>query len=468
MRLPYDDVHPIADPLYGYLRITVPEGDDEVAEATIIDDQWVQRLKRIHQLQSSWWVFPSAEHSRFAHSLGVMHLSGEIARQVYDTLAEVEPGTPSAPLVEETLRLAGLLHDIGHGPFSHFCDEQYLLPEFGLDHERISQHLIVNELGDALVGVERSPSGRFDDGERVDPRHVAWLIHAQDVADLGEMPRWVRLLHSVLSGAVTADNMDYVRRDAYMCGVSLSAVDVPRLIYYSFVTDEGLTFHKRALNALRAFLNARFYMYENVYFHRIGHAIDLHMREIFAETMRLVLPDNPLQDLDAYKRLTEWSLFTEVERWRDEPGAATKRRRLAEEWQAIIHRDVKYRMVFEQAIERQRVAAATRELTRDEFAEGIRRALPASLKQLEFVCDVASQDPRPLNPMTGPKRIPVFDPATGKVEEELLTGILEFVPAKAHLYRVFATTHEHDRELGDAARTALVEAGATEASLTNL
>jgi hypothetical protein len=296
--------------------------------------------------------------------------------------------------------------------------------------------------------------------------HVAWLVSAHDPG-LGDVPRWVRLLHGVLCGAVTADNMDYVRRDAYMCGVSPAAVDVPRLLYYSFCTDEGLTFHKRALNALRAFLNARFYMYENVYFHRIGHAIDLHMREIFADTMKLVLPASPFDDLAAYRRLTEWSLFTEVERWLDEPGSS-KRRRLAGEWQAIIHRSVKYRMVFEQAVELQRVAAATRELTRDEFAEGIRRALPAKLRDLEFVADVASQDPRPLNPMTGPKKIPVYDPASGKVEEELLTGILEFVPAKAHLYRVFATTHEHDRELGAAARRALAEAGQAEASLTSL
>ena len=465
MLLSYDDVHPIADPLYGYLRITVPRSAGEVAEATVIDDPWVQRLKRIHQLQSSWWVFPTAEHSRFAHSLGAMHLAGELGRQLYPTLSEIEPGTPSQPLVEETLRMAGLLHDLGHGPFSHFFDDHYLHPAFGLDHERLSQHLIVNELGDALAALRRSPSAAFAEHERVDPRHVAWLICAHDTG-LGEMPRWVQLLHGVLSGAVTADNLDYVRRDAYFCGVSLNAVDVPRLIYYSFVTDEGVTFHKRALNALRAFLNARFYMYENVYFHRIGHAIDLHMREIFAETMKLVLPRSPLDDLAAYRRLTEWSLFTEVERWLDEP--AGKRRRLAEEWQRIIHRDVKYRMVFEQAIERQRVAAATRELGRGEFETAIRAGLPPQLREIEFVADVASQDPRPLNPMTGPKRIPVYDPSTGRVEEELLTGILEFVPAKAHLYRVFAASHEHDRELGEAARRALAETGQTAASLTNL
>jgi len=466
MALPYDDVHLIADPLNGYLRITVPRTTGEVAEATVIDDPWVQRLKRIHQLQSSWWVFPTAEHSRFSHSLGVMHLAGEFGRHLYDTLRDQAADTPSPALVEETLRMAGLLHDLGHGPFSHFFDDQYLHPRFGLDHERISQHLIVHELGGLLERLGRSPHGGFAPGERLDPVWVAWLISVNN-ADLGEVPRWVSLLHSVLSGAITADNLDYVRRDAYLCGVSLNAVDVERLLYYSFCSADGLTFHKRALNALRAFLNARFYLYENVYFHRIGHAIDLHMREIFNDTMALVLPASPLDDLHAYQHLTEWSLFTEVERWLDEPGS-TRRRRLAQEWQRIIHRDVKYRMVYEQAIERVSFPPGASDWTSAEFHRRIVERLPTELRDVEFVCDVASQDPRPLNPMVGPKRIPVYDPATGRVDEELLTGILEFVPAKARLYRVFATTHEHDRELAEAARRALTEPATDQASLTNL
>ena len=491
MNLPYDDVHLIADPLYGYLRITMAKSDDEVAEADIIDSPWVQRLKRIHQLQSSWWVFPTAEHSRFSHSLGVMHLSGELAKQVYPTLLAAEAATPSLPLVEETMRLAGLLHDLGHGPFSHFFDEEYLQPCFALNHELISQHLVINELGAEIAALRRSPSGVFAAGETVDARHVAALIRSEgdgwaagagaggtgagdggaggggqgNAVPTGVLPRWVTLLQRALSGAVTVDNMDYVRRDAYMCGVSLNAVDVDRMIYYTFCTSEGLTFHKRALSSLRAFLNARFFMYENVYFHRVGHAIDIHLHEIFRETLALILPQSPLDDLGAYRRLTEWSLFNAVEGWLEEPAGSDKRR-LGEEWQAIIHRDVKYHVVFEQSVEHQQPAPAMREMTADDFHAAIVRGLPAQLRSLEFVADIASQDPRPINPMRGPKRIPVYDPTTDAIEEQLLSGILEFVPAKAHLYRVFSESREHDRELAQAARAALGEV--EEVSQTNL
>ncbi len=464
MKLPYDDVHLIADPLYGYLRITLSRSG-EIAEPDVIDNPWVQRLKRIHQLQSSWWVFPTAEHSRFAHSLGTMHLAGELARQVYPTLSEVEAGTPSLPLVEETLRMAGLLHDLGHGPFSHFCDEEYLLPVFGIDHEQISQQLIVGELGSLLAELRRSPAGAFAAGESVDPWHVAFLVRAEEGGAhgasspspaAGPIPRWVRLLHRALSGAVTVDNLDYVRRDARMCGVGLGPIDVERLIYYTFCTDEGLTFHKRALSSLRAFLNARFYMYENVYFHRIGHAIDLHLAEIFRPTLKLILPVSPIEDPAPYRRLTEWSLFTTVEAWLDEPLQST-RRELAEEWQSIIHRHVKYSMVYEHHVERQQPLPAARDLTREEFHAAIVRHLPPALRGLEFVVDIASQDPRPLNPFVGPKRLPVYDPDTDRIEEQLLSGILEFVPAKAHLYRVFAVGREHDRDLALAAQAALDE-----------
>src|SRR5262249_33172641 len=108
----------IADPIHQYIAYTRPSGIPGAAtEQDIIDTAWVQRRRRIPQLQSARWVFPAAEHSRFQHSLGAMHLAGRLAQQLYPSLKAIFPEGPSAALFEELLRMAGLLHDVGHGPF---------------------------------------------------------------------------------------------------------------------------------------------------------------------------------------------------------------------------------------------------------------------------------------------------------------------------------------------------------------
>ena len=138
----YDAVNLVADPLHGYIKITKRvHGDSVAAEQDLLDHPWLQRLRRIHQLQSAWWVFPGGEHSRFQHALGAMHLSGEWARRLYPNLGALTAEVPSLACVEETLRVAGLLHDIGHGPFGHFFDQNYL-DRFGIDHEVIGRSLI--------------------------------------------------------------------------------------------------------------------------------------------------------------------------------------------------------------------------------------------------------------------------------------------------------------------------------------
>src|SRR5437870_10721450 len=119
----YDAVNLVADTVDGYSKITKRRHSGAAAaEQDLLDDPWLQRLRRIHQLQSAWWVFPGGEHSRFQHALGAMHVAGEGARQLYPNLQEVARDTPSLPCVEETLRVAGLVHDVGHGPFGHFLD----------------------------------------------------------------------------------------------------------------------------------------------------------------------------------------------------------------------------------------------------------------------------------------------------------------------------------------------------------
>ncbi|MEM7560811.1 MAG: HD domain-containing protein, partial [Planctomycetota bacterium] len=208
------------DPIHGYIPFVAPNGtsEREICERQIIDGVWVQRMRQIRQLQTAWWVFPTAEHSRFQHILGVMHLASVAVEQLYESLKAVDSSLPSRPLVDSLLRMAGLLHDVGHGPFGHFFDSHYLA-RFGLTHEVLGAHIIEFELGDSLRGLRRSPAGEFLPGEQLDPAQVAWLIQRpKSTEEEGEQPRWLQMLRSLFCGIYTIDNMDFVLRDAYMTG----------------------------------------------------------------------------------------------------------------------------------------------------------------------------------------------------------------------------------------------------------
>ena len=219
----YDGSALIADPIHEYISFTVPYSTPDPGERTekdLIDSPWVQRLRYVFQLQSARWVYPSAEHSRFVHSLGTMHVAGRFARHLYPFLATQFPHVPSIHYVEELLRVTALLHDIGHGPFCHFFDDNFL-KAFHLTHEKLGQVIIRDHLGPIIQKIRRSPSGPFAKGESLDPRHIAHLILKEQGKDNSRMPPWLNALQPVISGSYTGDNLDYVLRDAYMCGVAV-------------------------------------------------------------------------------------------------------------------------------------------------------------------------------------------------------------------------------------------------------
>src|SRR4030081_976099 len=344
----FAEINLIADPLYGYIEITKGSGGDP-GEQSLLDSRWMQRLRRIHQLQSAWWVFPTAEHSRFSHLLGSMHLAAGFARRGDESLRRAFPDAPSPACVEETLRLAGLLHDVGHGPFGHFFDQQVLV-QYGLDHEDIGRHIVVEQLGDIIASLRAAPSGRFAAGESVDPRWVAWVMAPPDIEGYAP-PDWLRALKPLLCGPATVDNLDYVPRDAYMCGVSLGPVEVQRLIHYTFVSGDTIVLHGHAVAALEMFLASRLYMYLNVYHHRTGRRFDLSMREVFAPTIAELVPGNPLQRIDDYLELTDWSVLEAVQRWQHDPEGTT-RRELANAWARITTRDLRWQLAFETILHR--------------------------------------------------------------------------------------------------------------------
>jgi len=344
-RHPFRAVNLISDPIHGYVELTKrlePDEsaaaglpDEDVAEEDLLDTAWLQRLRRISQLQSARWVFPTAEHSRFTHGLGVMHEAGLWARSLYPSLRrELSDGSepiPSEGLVVETLRMAGLLHDVGHGPFAHFFDDHVLVAFAApadprrasgkrLTHEDLSQLIIEDELGALIGGLRRAPGAdperdAFRDDERIDPAWVSYLIAKPALAD-PSMPRWVRWLQPLLSGVFTVDNLDYVRRDAYLTGVAVGPVDVERLRRYAFISDRGLTLYEPGLPALEMFLTARRFMYQQVYFHRTVRAIDLDLADVFGVSIRAIFGDgSPVERLGAYADLDEYALLHQAARW---------------------------------------------------------------------------------------------------------------------------------------------------------
>ncbi len=359
-RHPFAAVNLISDPIHGYVELTkrlAPDEsraaglpDEEVAEDDLLDTPWLQRLRRISQLQSARWVFPSAEHSRFTHGLGVMHEAGLWARALHPTLRTalpaIAPGepVPSEGLVVETLRMAGLLHDVGHGPFAHFFDEQVLSgfpapPDArrpaakALTHEDIGQLIIERELGPLIRALRRAPGSLPErdvlaDDEAIDPRWVSFLI-SKPALDDPTMPAWIRVLQPLLSGVFTVDNLDYVRRDAFFTGVKVG-IDVERLRRYAYVSARGLTIFEPGVPALEAFLGARLVMHQSVYFHRTVRAIDLDLAEVFLPSIQAIFgADSPAGRLTGYADLDEYALLHQAARWARGESVAAAGRRIA-------------------------------------------------------------------------------------------------------------------------------------------
>ena len=450
----YDGTALLGDPVHGYISFTTPRGGGEKTEKDIIDTPWMQRLRQIYQLQSARWVYPSAEHSRFQHSLGAMHLAGRFARHLYPSLKAAAPDCPSVNYIEELLRVTALLHDVGHGPFGHFFDDNYL-EQFGLTHEKLGQHIIKNELAVIIRAIHRGPNGEFAKKEKLDPEQIAFLIgKGPQAASTAKKPLWLVFLQPLLSGIYTVDNLDYVMRDAYMCGVAIGAVDIDRLMYYTFFSDKGLTLHKSGLTALNMFLNARLYMYTNVYYHRTTRAIDEHLKELFKDTMAALFPYNPVENLRGYLELTDWSLLEAVRKWGAGEDGSTAA--LGREWSAILSREVKWKMAYDVTLSMRAFEKGKTIIDAPELVKRIRKALPAKIKDLEFRVDMASQDPRPVNPlMMGERQIYVFNPSTRKVEKEPLKDFFDYIPARVVQCRVFTLNHDHDEVLADIVESVL-------------
>ena len=455
------------DPLHGYIPFTARVGleNGEIAERTIIDHPWVQRLRQIHQLQTAWYVFPTAEHTRFQHVLGVMHLGSRAVAALYESLREVCPDVPSRGYVESLVRMAGLLHDVGHGPFGHFFDEHFL-SAFGVTHETLGSVIIEQELGTLLRNVRRNPNGRLEPHETLDPSQIAFLITRPRQDQRSDGPQWLRFLRSLFSGIYTIDNLDFVLRDAYMSGYNTRAIDVDRLLRYSYFSPRGLTLHSRGLDALLRFIGVRAELFRSLYFHRTVRAIDLTLKDLFADGRPWLFPGNPVEHLKEYQRFTEWSLLVDVARWeeREHPQQREQGRR----WKAFLNRDIHWKMVCQRHLVFGPEAAENSSIfSRAEFVErAVRAALPHELHQLPMRVDLARHVHRPdtRGPAAGQNYL--FDPAENQVRPLTDDQLFRQLPLSQHICRIYAENLDHAKTLS-AALDGLIGPGGKD-ELTNM
>jgi len=218
----------INDPVYGFISIPSELVYD------VISHPYFQRLRYIKQLGMTHLVYPGALHTRFHHALGAMHLMSlaiEVLRSKGHTITEGE---------EEAATLAILLHDIGHGPFSHALEHSLVT---GIKHEDISSKLM-QDLNDHFDGK---------------------LSHAIEVFN-GTYPK--RFLHQLISGQLDLDRMDYLNRDSFFTGVSEGVISFDRIIKMFNVFDDDLVIEEKGIYSIEKFLIARRLMYWQVYLHK--------------------------------------------------------------------------------------------------------------------------------------------------------------------------------------------------------
>jgi len=226
----------VRDPLWNNIRLD-PEA------VAVVDTAAVQRLRYVRQLGHAFLVYPGATHSRFEHALGAYHLARRVLSQLEDA-----GDARLAPADRVGLKLAALLHDIGHYPFSH------ALEEAGLPHHEVlaERHLTSGELAERLAGLGTPP------------QQLLALIR-------GRGPR-PEPLAGLVAGSLDVDKLDYLSRDAWMCGVPYGVIDVDRLLMSLTVAGgpDGrptLALHDKGLAALESLLFAKYQMYRNVYWH---------------------------------------------------------------------------------------------------------------------------------------------------------------------------------------------------------
>lgn len=318
------------DPLYNYINI---DKNHDGWLLQLLDTPEVQRLRRIHQLGVSNFTYPGADHSRLSHSLGVVYLMGMALDRLAQTAVSAQVDS-----ARQALLAAALLHDVGHGPFSHLFE-----PCLGIKHEAWSIKVVL----DPETAVHRI----LNKQDPYLPRRVADLIESDNQTP----PSWQKAL---LSSQLDMDRVDYLRRDSLFTGAGYGHFDWFRLLATVDVHDGenscDLVWPEKAAMAIEEYIFARYYMYQNVYLHKTTRGFEKLLEAMWkrAEAIRQAGGDiSPVPALNEfwsnqnpttrqYLHIEEFTVLSQIQAWLNHEDAAIAdlaRRFLSRDGLAVVN-----------------------------------------------------------------------------------------------------------------------------------
>ncbi len=303
------------DPIHGFIEVT----EDE---KRIIDSKPFQRLRNIKQLATTYLVYHGAEHTRFGHSLGVMHL----VSKTFDSVVSKNPNLFSANESEnkkkclyyrQILRLIALTHDLGHAPFSHASEDLFLNKK---KHEDYTRDILFNtEISDYIKEIGRKFQKEHGAEFPITPQLLS-MIYEGNALESGYVTPDFQFLQGFMDGELDCDKMDYLLRDSKFCGVSYGKYDLERFIstltVYKSKNTMKLAIEKGGIQALEEFILARYFMFIQVYFHKTRRYFDKQL----VKALKEILPDGHYpEDVNEFLQWDDHRVIYELKQ-SDSPG----------------------------------------------------------------------------------------------------------------------------------------------------
>ncbi|RLG52687.1 MAG: hypothetical protein DRN96_01890 [Thermoproteota archaeon] len=403
MPLEEEFVKLIKDPVHGYVPLTE-------AEIRVIDTQVFQRLRRIQQLAGSNYVYPGATHTRFEHSLGVLHLAGIAGKKLSKYMSEDDV---------QLIRLAALLHDVGHGPFSHSF-EPFLEKKTGLNHEHMSKILVEKtEIGDILEDYGFSKS------------EVSTLC-------TGMCSSKPQFMNQIIRSAIDVDKLDFVVRDSLHTGAGYGSIDIYRIIYNMDVIEEVLSLDEKALPALETLLIGRMEAFRAIYFHKTSRAVQL-MINMALEQVEDEISREQLLDPKFYCSLDDYTTWVLLKK-HQKAGKIIERLEARKLLKAAYERTMFLR-------DRYVVTLFRSEAVRNKLREELSAESGVPIERIIIDTPTLPTVPYHWGPPSEDMRIPLHRRVGGEViqiESSSISELIDFMKRFMNIIRVYS--FEEDRE----------------------